>query len=435
MATDPYAGLDTRLAAAVRQLIAATQGRVRIVSGYRTREQQAALYANRASSPYPVAAPGTSAHERGDAVDLGGDLALARQLAPQFGLTNPTANDPVHFELARQGANMSTSAASGRYPGFNDRYQVWTEAGGPSGADGWQLGTFAASVSKAENSTGGADVISKRNNDGSVDVGLWQINSSHVGTTLVGPDGKPFTIQSIAWLQDPINNAKAAYALSRGGHDWHPWCTAWSDNACGTKGGKYLERGSRAVETYDSVLGVVTSGSGLAGILSLGAAGPGATQLQGPQPGAPPGVRTACDPGVSVWKVGPWTVLNQCQAQSLGGSLLMIAGGFVMLTGTIVILFRFQATRGAATAATAAVPIAGPAVSTIAGRGGGPGPARRRASRSAADTQRRRDEERAAGPQRAYDTAKAREAGRQAGRYSREDAPATTHTFADGSTF
>lgn len=412
---DPYAGLDSQLASAVRNLVAAARGRVWVTSGYRTRAQQEQLYANRGSSPYPVAQPGTSSHERGQAVDLGGDLNLARQLAPQFGLANPVRNDPVHFELAGAGSStMSGSAAGGRYPSWNERLAMWTQAGGKDPAG---LGAFAAAVSKAEDPTGYANTVSAPNRDGSVDVGLWQINSSHVGTTFTGADGKPFTISSIAWLQDPVNNAKAAIALSGGGHDWHPWCTAWSDNACGTKGGRYLERGSRAVDVYTSVFGAVTSGSGILGTLTLGAAGTGATELTGPQPGAPEGVRTECDPGVDVWKIGPWTVLNQCQAQRLGGTALIVAGATVMLVGTVVILFRFQGTRGAATAATSLVPVAGPAVSSLAGRGAGPGPARRRSQKAAGAAQQARDERDAAAPQRAYDIAKARERGREMGRY------------------
>lgn len=45
-----------------------------INSGVRTHTQQAALYANRANNPYPVAAPGTSDHEVGKAIDV--DLTM-----------------------------------------------------------------------------------------------------------------------------------------------------------------------------------------------------------------------------------------------------------------------------------------------------------------------------------------------------------------------
>src|SRR5437867_799628 len=43
---------------------------VPITSGYRSPGEQAALWARRASNPYPVAEPGTSMHERGLAIDF-----------------------------------------------------------------------------------------------------------------------------------------------------------------------------------------------------------------------------------------------------------------------------------------------------------------------------------------------------------------------------
>ncbi len=76
---------------------------VTVVSGFRTRAEQAALYARRDTNRYPVARPGTSAHERGVAVDVSLDLALRlRDVAAAAGLcrTAPDA-DPIHFELCR----------------------------------------------------------------------------------------------------------------------------------------------------------------------------------------------------------------------------------------------------------------------------------------------------------------------------------------------
>lgn len=74
---------------------------VPITSGYRTREQQAALHARRGANPYPVAPPGTSRHEQGLAVDV--PLSFVPRLlavAPMAGLCRPYPTaDPVHFEL------------------------------------------------------------------------------------------------------------------------------------------------------------------------------------------------------------------------------------------------------------------------------------------------------------------------------------------------
>jgi hypothetical protein len=54
-----------------------------------------------------VARPGTSMHERGLAVDLGGDLVLAESLIIELGLPihSPLPNEPWHFELLGGRAN------------------------------------------------------------------------------------------------------------------------------------------------------------------------------------------------------------------------------------------------------------------------------------------------------------------------------------------
>lgn len=76
---------------------------VPITSGYRSTEQQAALYANRANNPYPVAAPGSSMHERGLAIDVPLDFVpRLLAVAPKAGLCHPFPDDdPVHFEVCR----------------------------------------------------------------------------------------------------------------------------------------------------------------------------------------------------------------------------------------------------------------------------------------------------------------------------------------------
>jgi len=101
-------GLDPRLAAAVEALVDASGGRISVGSGYRTYQEQAVLWAEalaRYGDPEIaddwVARPGTSMHERGLAVDLRGDLALAERLVADLGLPlhTPLPNEPWHFEL------------------------------------------------------------------------------------------------------------------------------------------------------------------------------------------------------------------------------------------------------------------------------------------------------------------------------------------------
>ena len=74
---------------------------VPITSGYRSAADQRRLWERRDRNRYPVARPGTSAHERGTAVDVPASFAarLAR-VAPRVGLCRPMpVADPVHFEL------------------------------------------------------------------------------------------------------------------------------------------------------------------------------------------------------------------------------------------------------------------------------------------------------------------------------------------------
>jgi hypothetical protein len=74
---------------------------VPVVSGYRSREQQEALWERRGSNPYPVAAPGSSLHERGLAVDVPrGFVGELLTVADEAGLCHPLPqSDPVHFTV------------------------------------------------------------------------------------------------------------------------------------------------------------------------------------------------------------------------------------------------------------------------------------------------------------------------------------------------
>jgi hypothetical protein len=101
-------GLHPELAAAVDRLLQAARGAVYVVSGYRSPARQAELWAGalaRYGDPEAaddwVAPPGRSLHERGLAVDLGGDVELAARLVESLGLPlhRPLANEPWHFEL------------------------------------------------------------------------------------------------------------------------------------------------------------------------------------------------------------------------------------------------------------------------------------------------------------------------------------------------
>ena len=97
------AGLVPALVAALARASEVLGVPVPITSGWRSAVQQEALWAGRASNPFPVARPGTSAHERGEAVDVPSVFAdRLAEIGPEVGLCRPLPRtDPVHFELCR----------------------------------------------------------------------------------------------------------------------------------------------------------------------------------------------------------------------------------------------------------------------------------------------------------------------------------------------
>lgn len=78
----------------------------RISSGFRTREDQERLYAQRGSNPNLVAAPGHSKHEHGAAVDI--PEYIPDDLLRAHGLHRPHGKkDPVHIEKMAHGGKVS----------------------------------------------------------------------------------------------------------------------------------------------------------------------------------------------------------------------------------------------------------------------------------------------------------------------------------------
>lgn len=90
--------------------------------------------------------------------------------------------------------------------------QLWINAGGAA-----DKAPIAAAVAMAE--SGGRNVVSAPNSNGSRDVGYWQINSAH---------------GSGQATLDPMGNARAAVQISANGSNWRPWCTAWTGGCRGT---------------------------------------------------------------------------------------------------------------------------------------------------------------------------------------------------------
>lgn len=119
-------GMNADFESRLNNLIAASGGRIWIVSGYRDSATQARLWEEAVAKYGPdearnwVAPPGHSNHEKGIAGDLGGDLDLAAQLAPQFGLYFPMSWEPWHIEpvgsRSEGGAMSYTNAPAGAQP-------------------------------------------------------------------------------------------------------------------------------------------------------------------------------------------------------------------------------------------------------------------------------------------------------------------------------
>jgi|SRR5215471_9260501 len=109
-------GVNGQLAGAVQAMINASGGQIWVNSGFRDHALQARLYAEavqkhgQAQAGNWVAPPGHSNHERGLAVDLGGNMSLAHQLAARFGLTFPMSWEPWHIELPSTRGGASPAA-------------------------------------------------------------------------------------------------------------------------------------------------------------------------------------------------------------------------------------------------------------------------------------------------------------------------------------
>lgn len=107
MAAGELRGLNPRVARVMSALLRAARAsgiRVQVTSVRRSRTKQARLYRAylRGDHPLPVAAPGTSYHQRGLAVDLvtspNVNSALGRIWERLGGTYGGRFNDPVHFD-------------------------------------------------------------------------------------------------------------------------------------------------------------------------------------------------------------------------------------------------------------------------------------------------------------------------------------------------
>jgi hypothetical protein len=120
--------------------------------------------------------------------------------------------DHVHvaLDLGRPGPGIGLGGRTGDGPGRYDKaalMDLWSRAGGPAAQ-----ANLAASVALAE--SGGDPKADPKNTDGSIDRGLWQINSIHGALSTF----------------NPLGNARAAVKISSRGKNWSPW-VAWKKGA------------------------------------------------------------------------------------------------------------------------------------------------------------------------------------------------------------
>jgi hypothetical protein len=163
-----------------------------------------------------------SYHSTGEALDLAGApdgmMGFFRQMKSKFGgrlaelIYGPGRvgvkdGQPYNFGAALNAQHMDhvhvayDTGVPGPGDGIGQIKSLWTRAGGSSSAQ-----NMAAAIAMAE-SGGRADAVSPPNSDGSVDRGLWQINSIHGALSTT----------------NRLGNARAAVSISSNGRNWNPW--------------------------------------------------------------------------------------------------------------------------------------------------------------------------------------------------------------------
>jgi len=277
-----------------------------------------------------IDAPHTGSSVRRDTVSGFGQVSAIRRLVP----------------LSTSG----TTNGSGAVYTYAQLEGVWIQAGGSA-----QAAPMAAAIAMAE--SGGNAAASNANSNSSIDRGLWQINSSH-GT------------QSSF---DVMTNARAAVAISNNGQSWRAWCTAYSDGACGSRGGVYQGAGSPYLRYYNP--GVQPDFSAPINATNAAANQPGvqavdvnsvidclanpALCIAGTISGAG-GISTPFSSmAASILKGVMLGILNPL-IQPVAGVMGVAAGGVLMLGGAWMLVANTQAGAGLKGATTTGLRIAAP---------------------------------------------------------------------------
>lgn len=178
--------------------------------------------------------------------------------------------------------------------------------------------TVAVAVALAE--SGGASTATNRNSDGSIDTGLWQINSVHKAR---------HPTWTIDWLKNPANNAAAMAIVSSNGTNWEPWSVWWEDprRRTGPGKGKYLDHWDAAAKA--------TGAHGSVGI-------PGPGDVIGPvvdtAMAIPEAIQNAAQAFLDLAnKVGGWVAEPHNWTRVgfvIGGALLVVLAGSAIASDT-----------------------------------------------------------------------------------------------------
>jgi hypothetical protein len=178
----------------------------------------------------------------------------------------------------------------------------------------------AVAVCLAE--SGGVIDSSNKNTDGTVDTGLWQINSVH---------SAQFPILAMG---DPLQNAAAAYAISAHGTNWHPW-VAYNK-------GKYLlflPRARAAAGSPDKTAPDITKGFTDASGKTFAPVDPGAAIPQGITGGLATGIAGG---------LGLTDFLAKLANPALWKRIGIVAAGVLTLIfGLVLMLSSSKTVRGA----------------------------------------------------------------------------------------
>jgi hypothetical protein len=278
-----------------------------------------------------IDAPNTGTLVRQESINGFGPIFAIRRLVSAGGTGDPGTTDP------NQAVTFNYAQLEG----------IWVLAGGNP-----QVANMAAAIAMAE--SGGISNASNTNTNGSIDRGLWQINSTN-------GSGSSFDI---------MTNARTAVSMSNNGASWRQWCTAYSDARCGTKGGTYLGAGSPYIKFLQTGVPPDTS----VPINGTNANTPGAMPTTADLTGCsivPPDF--ACyfaSSGGKIVKLIIGTILNPLIG-IVAGTAGIVAGGTMMAFGMVVMVLDVGGKSLGSTAVQGGAMLAGqPEIAAAVGGGG-----------------------------------------------------------------